>query len=185
MKIGQFILSQSCKLILPAFFILAMILNSCKREDSLSQIVTRIQGSRILMPEESCDSTIFGMKYITYVDSLGCVTCKLQLEKWKAFQLRMAEQNRNVGIFYIVHPEVYENTKLLMEIAEYHPDKIICDKENNWVKNNHIPSNDLLHTLLLDENDSVILVGNPIRNKKIEELFFKILEERKDKQDKK
>ena len=42
-----------------------------------------------------------------------------------------------------------------------------------------------MHSFLLDENDSVLLVGNPVRNKKIEELFFKILEERKDKQDKK
>ena len=47
------------------------------------------------------------------------------------------------------------------------------------MKDPHIPSNPLLHSFLLDENDSVLLVGNPVRNKKIEELFFKILEERK------
>ncbi len=30
----------------------------------------------------------------------------------------------------------------------------------------------------LDEDDNVILVGNPLRNKKIEEMFYKIVEER-------
>lgn len=33
------------------------------------------------------------------------------------------------------------------------------------------------HTLLLDKNNNVLLVGNPVENKKIEELFWQIVEE--------
>lgn len=36
----------------------------------------------------------------------------------------------------------------------------------------------MLHTFLLDEDNKVILVGNPLHNKKIEEMFYKIVEEK-------
>ena len=36
----------------------------------------------------------------------------------------------------------------------------------------------MLHTFLLDEDDNVILVGSPLHNRKIEEMFYKIVEER-------
>jgi len=41
-----------------------------------------------------------------------------------------------------------------------------------------LPKDNLLHTFLLDENNNVILVGNPVRNKKIKEMFYKIVEEK-------
>lgn len=44
--------------------------------------------------------------------------------------------------------------------------------------NPHLPKNKALHTFLLDENNNVILVGNPLHNKKIEEMFNKIVEEK-------
>lgn len=42
--------------------------------------------------------------------------------------------------------------------------------------NPHLPKNQALHTFLLDENNRVILVGNPLRNKKIKEMFYKRVE---------
>ena len=44
--------------------------------------------------------------------------------------------------------------------------------------NPHLPKNRALHTFLLDENNRVILVGNPSRNEKIKEMFYKIVEEK-------
>ena len=44
--------------------------------------------------------------------------------------------------------------------------------------NPHLPKNKALHTFLLDENNNVILVGDPLHNKKIEEMFYKIVKEK-------
>lgn len=44
--------------------------------------------------------------------------------------------------------------------------------------NPHLPQNKALHTFLLDENNNVLLVGNPLHNKKIEEMFYKVVEEK-------
>lgn len=44
--------------------------------------------------------------------------------------------------------------------------------------NPHIPENKLLHTFLLDEDNKVILAGNPIFNYQIEKMLFKRLDEK-------
>ena len=56
---------------------------------------------------------------------------------------------------------------------------ILLDTLGEFEKlNPHLPKNRALHTFLLDENNNVILVGNPLRNKKIEEMFYQIVEEK-------
>ena len=56
---------------------------------------------------------------------------------------------------------------------------ILLDTLREFEKlNPHLPKNRALHTFLLDENNNVILVGNPLHNKKIEEMFYKIVEEK-------
>ena len=47
---------------------------------------------------------------------------------------------------------------------------IILDKENKINEMNHFPSHPTFHTFLLDENDKVILAGNPIDNSDLKEL---------------
>ena len=36
----------------------------------------------------------------------------------------------------------------------------------------------MFHTFLLDENNNVLLVGNPLDNEKIEEMFWQIVEKK-------
>ena len=56
---------------------------------------------------------------------------------------------------------------------------IILDTLGHFAKlNPHLPKNKALHTFLLDENNNVILVGNPLHNKKIKEMFYRIVEDR-------
>ena len=44
--------------------------------------------------------------------------------------------------------------------------------------NKHIPHHPDMHTFLLDEDNNVLLVGNPLENEKIEEMFWQIVEEK-------
>ncbi len=44
--------------------------------------------------------------------------------------------------------------------------------------NPHLPKNKAMHTFLLDENNNVILVGNPLQNKEIEKMFYEEVEKR-------
>lgn len=45
--------------------------------------------------------------------------------------------------------------------------------------NPHIPDNPLFHTFVLNEQDSVVLVGDPFKNEKMERLLLKVIEREK------
>ena len=59
------------------------------------------------------------------------------------------------------------------------PQTIFVDTANVFMKANaNIPSESMFHTFLLDENNKVVLVGNPMLNNKIEYMMISILEEK-------
>ncbi len=41
-----------------------------------------------------------------------------------------------------------------------------------------LPSNPMLHTFLLDENNEVLVVGNPLDNEKIDRMFWRTMKEK-------
>ena len=50
---------------------------------------------------------------------------------------------------------------------------IFIDKEGAFRKRNpFFPESEIMHVLLLDDGGRVILVGNPLNNKKIEKLLY-------------
>ncbi|MFI3306556.1 MAG: hypothetical protein R3Y68_08625 [Rikenellaceae bacterium] len=58
---------------------------------------------------------------------------------------------------------------------------IIIDSIGEFERlNPHLPKNKAMHTFLLDENNNVVLVGNPLNNPKIEKMFKEIVEEKLD-----
>jgi len=50
--------------------------------------------------------------------------------------------------------------------------------------NPHIPDNPLFHTFLLNDEDSVLLVGDPFKNEKMERLFLKVIERERERKGK-
>lgn len=55
---------------------------------------------------------------------------------------------------------------------------IFIDKTGVFRKRNPVfPESNIMHVLLLDKNNHVVLVGNPLNNEKIEELLYAKLRE--------
>jgi len=56
---------------------------------------------------------------------------------------------------------------------------VLIDTLGEFEKLNvHLPKDRAFHTFLLDENNNVILVGDPLYNKMIRKMFYKIVEEK-------
>lgn len=52
--------------------------------------------------------------------------------------------------------------------------KVLIDINNSFRKSNpHIPKDAMYYTFLLDEDNKVVLVGNPLRNNSIKEIFLR------------
>ena len=125
-------------------------------------------------------------KWVIYIGPSACTSCFVtHMIDYEMISPKMQAYDVDIIFVFDFIKNEHEDLSSLIRLSAY-PYWCIIDEESLFREQNpHIPSNPLLHSFLLDEKDSVILVGNPVRNKKIEELFFKILEERKDKQDKK
>ena len=79
-------------------FLVFIALSSCKesRKDEIARLVKEWDGKEIRFPEHPVftiqgeDTVDFSFrdaeyKVVSYVDSIGCISCKLQLANWAAF----------------------------------------------------------------------------------------------------
>jgi hypothetical protein len=114
-------------------------------------------------------------KLIVYYDSTQCSTCAIN-NLWEYEEL--AEKYNSIDIFVILYPSSKNNLDVLNSLlSKVSPQiKTIFDFDGTFENNNsHIPSNELFHTFLVDGKGKVLLVGDPIKNKKIRELLHNII----------
>lgn len=165
------------------------LLYSCgnqKKED----IVTFLQawnGKEILLPASSAftvqgkDTIDFPMsgkfKILTYVDSIGCISCKLQLDQWKVFMdgVNNAGINSVDFLFYFSPEKRRDIISTLKQAGFTYP--VCIDEDKELDRLNHFPKTEMdFHTFLLDEDNRVLAIGNPIHNPKVKELYLKIIQ---------
>ena len=172
---------------------LSTLLYSCSNDGKIKKEIEEMYKHKIVLPIESMakiDHSEYIMddvteqpkahyKFVLYSDSTECSSCQLRtIYQWNDYYY--LEEAGKVNFFIILAPKARQDDGKIS--PSQIPDIghiLYVDTCNAFLHANpHIPSNPLFHSFLLDENDSVILVGNPVKNKKIEELFFKILEEK-------
>lgn len=169
--------------ILYVFFLL-----SCGRSnvDSADELVRRWNGKEIFFQEKvvftklGVDTVVYNVsqyKYriVTYVDSIGCVSCKLQLGKWKKIIAEFdTVTNYSVPVLFFVHPKKKKEMSLILKRDNFdHP--ICLDLSDSFNDLNKFPSGVMFQTFLLDKNNKVVAIGNPVHNLKVKELYLKII----------
>lgn len=112
---------------------------------------------------------------VTYVDSIGCMSCKLQLGKWtKLIHEFDSITNKAVDFVFIIHPN--DRKELLSMLKRERFSYPVCIDEADSVNLlNHFPSEMSLQTFLLDRNNRVMAMGNPAHNPKVKELYLNVL----------
>lgn len=134
-------------------------------------ICEQLQGNNIYK-NPSPDFT-----WVTFVDSTRCSSCIINgLYEWD----RIIEQYKDIRYIFIIEcPSSEKLNDIIQSLrSSILHNEVYIDTLCSFSKSNpHIPHNPQMHTFLLDKSDSVILVGNPINNQRIEELFHKIIKE--------
>ena len=122
------------------------------------------------------------IKCIVYSDSVNCTSCAInQMDLWNPLLEYSKSYNGLLNFYFIFCParKDFQEMKLALIKNSRFNYPIILDTLWQFAKlNPHLPKNKALHTFLLDENNNVILVGNPLHNKKIKEMFYRIVEDR-------
>ena len=174
------LLATSCYLIVSC--------NSQKRE--MQETVEKMRQKAIEIPYERMDcwtnDSIIDvspwkeakMKLVHYIDSATCSTCYLQKAATNEFlhsMENMADNEfRNV---FIINPDKKTRKRLEADFKDKQiPSTIFVDSANVFLEvNPNIPTESMYHTFLLDEGNKVILVGNPMLNKQIEDMMIAVV----------
>ena len=177
-------------LIWTAFVILCSCADSQKKRytDLLQEWMNReiqIPANSVftVLARDTVDYPIQGdYKVLTYVDSVGCLSCKLQLDRWK--ELMEDDGLSGVNFLFFFSPEKMRDiVGTLRSNGFTHP--VCIDRYNHLNRLNHFPADPTFQTFLLDKNNRVLAVGNPVHNPKVKELYLKIIRGESGSQEKK
>lgn len=121
------------------------------------------------------------LKLVHYVDSATCSSCFLHKVAANELLFRMEKLSNNEFYnIFIVNPD--KKVKKIIEldfIDKKTPQTIFVDSTDVFMgANPNIPSESMYHTFLLDENNKVILVGDPMVNKQIEDMMLSVVEKK-------
>ena len=115
-------------------------------------------------------------KVLVYVDSIGCVSCKLQLPKWKKF-IKTVDSISNKGVPFIFFFNTKYDKEIYYILKRNKFDYPVCiDKDDKLNKLNTFPKYNSFQTFMLDEENKVCIIGNPIYNLNIQDLYLKKIE---------
>ena len=156
----------------------------CTSPIAKEHIVCEWKNKEIILPSNSIftikgkDSINYttpasNYKIISYVDSLGCLSCKLEFARWEGFMQEIYAGEKDVDvslILYICPKNRVEVENLLFFNSFIYP--ICIDEQDDFNKLNQIPKGEQYHTFLLNKNNRIVCIGNPIYNLAIKELYL-------------
>nr|WP_289866752.1 DUF1573 domain-containing protein [uncultured Bacteroides sp.] len=176
---------------------ICLFLLSCGNQEKkyIERLLQTWSEKEVLFPANSIftikgkDTVDFSMsgkfKILTYVDTLGCISCKLQLDRWKVFMEEVDGMTEDsVRFIYFFSPEKRKKFLETLRFENFTYPVCIDDMNQLNALNNFPSGNEMFHTFLLDKDNKVLAIGNPIHNPKVKELYLKIIQgEKATKQD--
>lgn len=170
---------------------IALALGACQLSNtSQREVVSEWSGRDISIPENltfqisttdiDIDLDAPNFKVINYVDSTGCTSCRMKLARWNGvIDEFKALPGVDIEILTIVNTaDMHEILFQINQNKYLHP--IAIDSANIFDKTNALPVEPEFHTFLLNADNEVLAIGNPVNNPKIKDLYRNILLEESD-----
>lgn len=153
--------------VLASFLFLSCVRNSNKViKDKLDQFYKK----EIKLFTEHNISKDF--KFVTYIDG-SCGICIDEMLEWKSI---VYQDSACVEFIFYFYAENIETYNILIEKCLDFDYPIIFDEKKKFLEENQLDEKDKIFTsLLLDKENKVLMVGNPIRNEEILKLYNKII----------
>lgn len=164
------------------------MVSSCKENEKerITRLVNEWQGKEILFPKDitftrfvtdTVDYQIPQSQYkvLIYIDSIGCTSCKLQLSKWKKLiEYVDSATNSQVPFLFFFQSKDDKELRYILKVDKF--DRPVCvDHRNKLNLLNKFPADIMFQTFLLDKDNKVIALGNPIHNSAVKDLYLKQL----------
>ena len=164
------------------------MLASCQesKEEAMLRLVGEWNGKEIKFPSHSTftvqgkDTVEFTFsdadyKVLTYIDSVGCTSCKLQLHRWKEWVHEVDSlTGGQVPFLFYFHPKDMKELRYLTRRDGFsYP--VCFDEKDELNRLNQFSSDMTFQTFLLDRDNRVVAIGNPIHNPKVKDLYLDLI----------
>lgn len=164
------------------------MLASCQEsnKEAMLRLVNEWNGREIKFPSRSVftvqgkDTVDFPFmdadyKVVTYVDSAGCTSCKLQLNRWKELVAEVDSLTDGAVpfLFYFQTKDLKELRYLTRREGFTYP--VCFDEKDELDGLNRFPDEMMFQTFLLDKDNKVVAIGNPVLSPKVKELYMKVM----------
>ena len=160
--------------------------NANKARNELEQLLVEWTGKEIALPAQ-LNPSIYGVDTVLitspstphtvmlYVDSIGCVSCKLRLAAWRQLIHEARDSlDGKLSFIFVFQPKNVRDLVLNLRRESFdYP--VYIDQQNLLHKTYNFPANDNFHCFLLDNNKRVVAIGNPTINPKIWTLYKQIV----------
>ncbi|MCL1616074.1 DUF1573 domain-containing protein [Bacteroides sp. ET71] len=163
---------------------------SCSQSEQKEQVITLLQewqGKRIVIPDSMytiqgnryfVDTALYRYRILNYVDSVGCLSCNLKLQEWNMLSKEFQDKNCQVTPLFVFYPGNVAKIREIRTLAKNNKTDfpIIIDTLNVINRLNKFPEDTRFHTYLLDKDNKVLAIGNPVLNPAVKELYLKIIQ---------
>ena len=168
--------------------LIAAIFFSCNsQQKEIKKIVKEWQGKEIVVPgqieykvlgRDTICSDLWGNQYkiLTYIDSVGCSSCQMGLHFWQEIIETFEREQLDVSILFVIHSKNYPLLSRELIAADFNY-PVIYDHNNLFDKLNQFPPAPY-RTFLLDKNNKVILIGSPVDNRQIWDIYKELILQR-------
>lgn len=165
-----------------------LLFQSCRpsESESMERLLNQWHGKEIQFPsvpkfavygEDTVEMGISSENYkiVHYLDSTGCTTCKMDLDRWKTFIGYMDSVSQSsVSCLIYIHATRKREVKIALKEGRF--DYPVClDTSNEFNRLNGLPLNPVFQTLLLDKDNKVVAMGDPVKNPRVKELYLNII----------
>ncbi|WP_321481206.1 DUF1573 domain-containing protein [uncultured Bacteroides sp.] len=169
------------------YLLFALLLCGCQetKKEKISRLVNEWENKEILFPKNSFftifakdtiafDTVDCDYKVFTYIDSTGCTSCKLQLLKWKGVIAKFDSlTHNNTAFLFYFHPKSAKEIAYILKRDNFNY-PVCIDDADSINKLNQFSDEMMFQTFLLDKENKVLAIGNPVHNPKIEKLYLKL-----------
>ena len=182
---GFFLVKKRIKVVLcPVIMSLALMWGSCesRRDNRYEELVKNWSGKEVQIPSDAVftikgsDTVDFDCsaeyKILTYVDTVGCISCFLKLDRWK--ELLANPEMSSVRFIFFLHGKKREDISYMLSEADFvYP--VCIDTQNSLDELNHFPVDFGGQTFLLDKQNRILVIGSPVHNRRVKDLYLRII----------
>ena len=171
--------------ILALMLLVLAIVSSCKKSarDIYAEAVEEWIGKEILFPDSMMTVTgemiappTADFTIVSYYDSTGCTGCRMKLPFWNEFMNKVdsLKPAHNVTLVMIAgSPDKKELSYLIRRDAFNYP--VVMDADGKVNGLNRFPVDNQCNTFLIASDHKVLLIGNPVINRKIGDEYLRII----------